>query len=129
MAHDDDKQVIRAAYDFQLALMGNGSLTEESFKSTQERAKEAFNDLISAVYPWAAKSAEEVKRGTFDSLIETYKETFGIQDLNDPEFVRKIEEGIEDDRRRRSKYQARENDEDRINRLLRERDEAARGLR
>lgn len=129
MAQDDDRLVVKAAYDFQLALMGNGSLTEDSFKKTQERARDAFNDLVNTVHPWAAKSSEELKQNSIDNLIEMYKETFGVSDLNDPEFIRKIEEGIEADRQRRKKRQLKESDEDRLNRLLRERDETARGLR
>jgi len=129
MAQDDDRLVVKAAYDFQLALMGNGSLTEDSFKKTQERARDSFNDIVNTVHPWAAKSAEELKRSSIDNLIETYKETFGISDLEDPEFLRKIEEGLEADRQRRRQRQIKESDEERVNRRLRERDEAARGLR
>lgn len=127
MAQDEERLVVKAAYDFQLALMGNGALTEESFKKTQERAREAFNDFINLIQPWAAKSTEELKKQSIDNLIEMYKETFG--DPDDPEFIRKIEEGVAESRRRRRNRQISESDDERVNRMLRERDEAARGLR
>ena len=127
MAQDEERLVVKAAYDFQRALMGNGSLTEDSFKKTQELAREAFNDFFNLIQPWAAKSTEDLKKQSIDNLIAMYKETFG--DPNDPEFIRKIEEGVAESRRRRRYREDSETDEERVNRMLRERDEAARGLR
>ncbi len=51
MHADREAQLLRTAYSFQCALVANGSLTEESFKQVQARAKDTFNDIVNTHQP------------------------------------------------------------------------------
>lgn len=127
MAHDDARAVSDAAYRFQLALVSNSGISEDSFKKSQEHAKDAFNDIWNSVYPWAATSSDQLQAEAYDKLLDAYKEEFG--DPNDPEFVRQMEEGVkqyyEDRRARRNQ----EPEEDMLDRRLREREDRMRGTK
>lgn len=93
MARDDDEKVLRAVFDFQLAQLGNSSLTEESFKACQKLAGELVKELISAVHPWENKDGKGAKQREIESLIDNYKKLFG--DPNDPAFREKLRQQAE----------------------------------
>lgn len=126
MHRDDGLAVVRAALDYQLAMLSNGGVTEETFRGARDGAYESFNDVVNIVQPWAANTTEELKKQGINELLAAYKETFG--DPNDPEFQRKLAEGLAEWKRLSDRHQE-ETEEERINRLLLERDARSRGLR
>lgn len=121
MAREQELTIVRAAFDFQLALISNGGLTAESFDNAKERARDAFQDLINAVQPWSAMTKEELKSKGVEGLLQAYKDEFGITDLDDPVFLKKIEDGIETWKKSKRFRVHEESDEERIDRLIAER--------
>lgn len=121
MAAEDDLVAVRAAFDLQRSLVGNSGLTDESFKSCQKTSQALFGDIMDAIHPWAAKTAESRKNGQVDSLLETYKRLVG--DPDDPEFQKKLLHDLEQYEKSLEPKAAVEPEDDRINRLLKERDE------
>lgn len=120
MAAEDDLVAVRAAFDLQRSLVGNGNLTKESFEECQKKVQALFGDVIDVLCPWAAKDGEAKKTGQVNELIDKYRTMVG--DPNDPEYAKKLahdlalidaqeEEGPE------------ESETARIDRLLKERDE------
>lgn len=123
MNDEDERELISAALTLQCALVGNGSLTPEDFKSTQERAQHLYLDLANALRPWAAQSPEEAKQKVVDELIDVYKKYIG--DPNDPEFRMRLEMDAARHAAEMRKVPA-ETDEQRVDRLLAERRTLAR---
>jgi len=121
MARDDELRGLRAAFDFQCALVGNGNLKEESFTDAQRRAKEVFNDILNTLNPWAAKSLEQVREDELNALIRLYHDTIG--DPDDPELRAKWEANrLACEAERREARKQKETEEERIDRLLRQRE-------
>ena len=117
MAVDREIEIMKAAYAFQCALVGNGSLTEDSFKTIQRGAKETFNEIANTLQPWAATSSEEIKQREISGLMEMYKQLVG--DPDDETFMRRLEENarhLEEITRSEPK----ESEEQRITRLAQE---------
>lgn len=123
LAQRQDVEVIRTAYEFQLALLSNGNLTEDSFKKFQDLAKETCNEIVNALHPWASKSVEAVKQQEVTGLIEMYKQLVG--DPADPAFRAKLARIASEDEARKRDSSA-EPEEERVNRLLREADDERR---
>lgn len=82
VARQDEAATVHASYLYHLALVANGSLTEDGFKAEQKKARDAFNDYVGCLHPWAErvrklKQLDEAKR-----LKELYKQMAG--DPDDP---------------------------------------------
>lgn len=118
MNEEDERRLIDAALTLQCALVGNGSLTPEDFKATQERAQHLYLDLANSLRPWSSKTAEETKQAVVDELIDTYKRVIG--DPNDPEFRMRLEMDAARHAEMMKQVPA-ETDEQRIDRLLAQR--------
>lgn len=129
MARDDEIHTIRAAFDYQRSLVGNSGLTDDSFKKSQETARELFQELINVSTPWAAQTMEEAKTSTIAGLVDMYKKRLG--DPNDPEFQKKLEQDYHNWKNGQPQEVQEETPEQRIDRLVRERDAhyAAKGMR
>lgn len=129
MARLDEIEGIKAAYDYQRSLVGNGGLTGDSFKEAQKTARDLFGKLVDALSPWASKNAESFKEQEINSLIDTYKKIIG--DPNDPEFMAKLVHDLALQDQKRREVTVTESEEDRVDRLLKERDAyySKRGMR
>jgi hypothetical protein len=55
----NNKEIGQAALQFHSALLGNGTLTEDSFNKTQERGRELLYSVIGQINPWEGRSYEE----------------------------------------------------------------------
>jgi DNA phosphorothioation-dependent restriction protein DptG len=124
MMQEDARTVATAAYQYQLALLSNGSLADDSFKKTSEHAKNAFNDIWNSVYPWAETDSATQQEQLYTDLMESYREQFG--DPDDPEVLRKLEEGVKQFYDSRRQRRTTEDDDQRLERMLLERDERIR---
>lgn len=91
MARDLDAQMTDAAYRYHLALVGNGQLTEESFKKAQERSVELYRELIESVKPWQKDNLSSSQRAR-ETAREQYRQQIGNPD--DPAVKAAIEAEI-----------------------------------
>jgi hypothetical protein len=83
-------------------------------------------DIQNNVKPWAAKSGTERREAQMTALIDMYKRKVG--DPSDPVFQDKLRQDLERQRQQRLKPVA-ETELQRIDRLVRERDERVRQQR
>jgi|GEM_PF-4510371 len=87
MAREDQLRAREAAFRLHLALVANGSLTEESFNKAKDHATSAYEGVIELLRPWS--DSKSTKDAEYDELIELYKKVCG--DPNDPAFKSAIE--------------------------------------
>jgi hypothetical protein len=85
----DREKVVLAQHDQQLALLGNGGITEESFQSAQRGVREAYYDLVGVLRPWEGRTFVERKQKELAGLTAMWAEEFG--DINDPEVREEVE--------------------------------------
>lgn len=78
-------KAVKAGLDYHLALVANGSLTEESFEKVQGTAQERYFDLLGALRPWEGKGYLDRKQAEFRDWRQAYIDEFGVDPL-DPAF-------------------------------------------
>lgn len=120
MAAEDDLVAVRAAFDLQRSLVGNSGLTEKSFEATQKKAQALFGDIVECLYPWSAQDSASRSASQVNGMINAYKQLVG--DPDDPEFQKKLAHDLallEAD----EAVETPETDSERIDRLLKERDD------
>lgn len=131
MARDDNLKMLEALYAFECSLVGNSGLTDDSFKKSQAKAKELFVDITNNLRPWAARSVEQLKSDEINSLVDIYKKYVG--DPDDPVFQAKLQadwEYLQKEKRGEIvKAVAPETDEQRVDRLIAEREAKLRAAR
>lgn len=88
------ERAVQAAFDYHLALVANGSLTEKSFEGCQQAAKERYFDLLGTIRPWEGKSFAERKAAEFRDARQQYIDATGFDPL-DPEFKKYEAQQIE----------------------------------
>lgn len=93
MAAEDERLVHQAAFNFQLALMGNPALTEESFNNATQTARKIFNEILNAAQPWNKLTLTEAAAHENDNLVKLYREVCG--DTRDPEVQKRVQHDIE----------------------------------
>jgi hypothetical protein len=118
MAREDDRRLAEMSLDLWRAYVANGSLEEESFRRFQELARDEHRRLVLEYRPWVAAHEDEAARAK--TLTDRYKEVFGA-DPEDPAHLAKIAEGIRKHEEAQRAAQA-ETDEERVARLIRDRD-------
>lgn len=118
MEAEDDRIASQGLLQFYLAHVSNGSLLEESFKAMAESAKQEVLHLMELLRPWTASttSAEQM----LQAVTDTYRKLVG--DPNDPAFMDEIREGVRKHEALQKEALFRETDEQRITRLISERD-------
>ncbi len=79
------RRTLEAAFQFNLALVANSGLTEESFKEQQENGKERYFDLLGTYRPWEGRSYVDRKSTEFKDARQAYIDNFGVDPL-DPRF-------------------------------------------
>jgi hypothetical protein len=119
MAVEEDLALLRTTYAYRCALVGNGNLTPEAFKESQEKARAIFSEILHLTMPWLEGREGRNREEEIGGLIAAYKSEVG--DPGDPAFAAKLAADVEASRRRRAALAA-ETDEQRVDRLLRERD-------
>lgn len=118
MVLDDDLLTLNTILDYQCALVGNPSLTDESYKKAQDTIKSLMADIVNARRPWEAKTVEEVRQTGLKGLVDLYKKYVG--DPADPAFRDKLRRDLEAMDTRVDAGPP-ETDEQRIERLARDR--------
>jgi len=122
---DESLVTDQLAYQYQLALISNSTLTQDSWKGAQEQAKAMFQDCLNTQRPWAARTSAQRQEEQVGGLVDTYRKTIG--DPRDPVFAAKLEQDIRDSQaRRRERRNNQETEDSRLTRLLRERDNKVR---
>lgn len=86
MTTQSDKELLNQLYLYHLALVSNSGLTEESFKSTQQSARENFNEFAAKIRPWLGRTAEERGKTENEQMKEDWKLVFGWDIDNEEEY-------------------------------------------
>jgi hypothetical protein len=84
MMSQEDRDLMEHLYSYHLALVSNSGLTEDSFKSTQQSARDNFEDIAGGLRPWIGKTKEDRALSAKEEMKEDWKNFFGW-DLDDPE--------------------------------------------
>ena len=84
MSSLDTTELLKPLFDYQLALVANSGLTEDSFKKAQESARDNFETIVGAMRPWEGRNKEERLSGDIDQYKKDWQEIFGW-DLDDEE--------------------------------------------
>jgi hypothetical protein len=90
MSAADNTGLRRGLYDYHLALVANSGLTPESFKQTQESARDDFEELIATIRPWEGHDKSSRLDGVVEEFRRDWKE-FAGWDLEDKEALAKWE--------------------------------------
>ncbi len=76
LIQEDNRSILHDKYQFDLALVSHGQLGSDAFKSVQETASEAFEDLKATVRPWngraTARDRQLEEKKKFDDTWEHY---------------------------------------------------------
>lgn len=111
-----------AALALSLAQVGAGWITADGWKAAQDRALDMTQAQVAAATPWVKTGGDRVQAAAED-LAERFRRRIG--DMRDPAFRAKME--AEAARMRAERVAAaRESDDDRVGRRLRERDRRTR---
>ena len=118
MASKDDEDILERLYDYHLALVANSGLSEDSFKSTQESARDNFEDIVAAKRPWLGNTKEDRLNNEVSSYKDEWKDMFGW-DLAAPKALKKYweersKEGEEYDEKKAKEAQKEIDHEDRM---------------
>ena len=105
MATQSDKELLHQLYLYHLALVSNSGLTEESFKSTQQSARDNFEEFVAKVRPWLGRSKEERSKQEGEQFKEDWKQVFGW-DLDDREAYDEWEKGMRELERKGAEHSA-----------------------
>jgi hypothetical protein len=62
LIREDNRSILHDKYQFDLALVSHGQLGSDTFKSVQETAREAFEDLKATARPWNGRATAEDRR-------------------------------------------------------------------
>jgi len=82
MSDLDTLDLLKPLFDYQLALVANSGLTEDSFKKAQESARDNFENIVGAMRPWEGRTKEERLDSDIDQYKKDWQEIFGW-DLDD----------------------------------------------
>ena len=82
MSQEDDAKLKNKLYDYHLALVANSGLTEDSFKSVQESARNTFEEIIGTIRPWEGRSADQRAQTERDQFRDTFL-ALGGPDIDD----------------------------------------------
>ncbi len=121
LARADDERIVDAIFRFNLALVANTQLTDESWKKSRDTSLDLFNDIMGLVRPWDAKSREQRQKDSHSAFRNQYKRLIG--DLDNPDFDKFIAEESARILSMADEVEE-ESDDQRIDRLLRERSKA-----
>ena len=69
--------LLKRAYEFQLALVSNPRISAEDFTATQREAKEIFRDIEGALRPWLGRTKEDRKEEETKTFKEQWEELAG----------------------------------------------------
>ena len=93
MTSQADKELLEHLYAYHLALVSNSGLSEDSFKSTQDRARENFDDLVGTLRPWAGRTKTDRHQHEYEQFKADWQRLVGW-DVSDPKLVKEWEEDV-----------------------------------
>jgi Ribonuclease G/E len=72
MESEDHANLLEKAFQFQLALVSNGSLGNDNFSAVQKEAKEIFQDIEGEMKPWSNKRTraqrQQAEKAMYDEM-------------------------------------------------------------
>jgi hypothetical protein len=126
LSKESSQLIATTSLNYQLAILTIPRLSDAGMKEAQEKAGVAAQDIWNAVYPWAATEQKRQKEDEYAKILADYKAQIG--DPSDPEFIRQLEERINEARLEQTKRGPTEDDVARLERRLLERSQRTRGL-
>ena len=94
LADQDDIKVLTELLKFHLACVSNSGLSEDSFKSAQDSAKEIYEEIKGIYKPWNTVKAKVKTLTEDESTREAWKHFFGYE-MGDEEGERKWREELD----------------------------------
>lgn len=82
LASEGRRRTAEAGYSYYLALVANSGLTEKSFDSVQESARERYYQILGLVRPWEGKDQQERRADEFRDARQSYIDAFGVDPLS-----------------------------------------------
>lgn len=77
-------EVHKAVYQYQLAILSSGALSDASAKKFQTDARDTFTRISDGLQPWLRDLLEKQRKTEAEDLLELYRREFG--DMKDPKF-------------------------------------------
>ena len=87
----DNGELLKTAFQFQLALVSNSNLSPSDFSSVQRSAKELYADIQGNLKPWTGATKEDRDTNMRNEFAAQWKEIAGF-DLDDEEAKAKWED-------------------------------------
>ena len=110
IATTDNAKLLRDSYAYHLALVANSGLSEDSFKSVQESARDSLDQLIDIRRPWDQRDKAVRLSDEIAQFKQDFKDFAGV-DLDDEEQAEKYYKEVDEVRENWSKH-AEENSEE-----------------
>lgn len=118
MESEDHANLLEKAFQFQLALVSNGSLGSDNFSAVQKEAKEIFRDIEGEMKPWTnRRTRAQRQQSEKDMYDELWQEVTGFSMFDKSAFAdweEKLKEATAGSQERLQKSQ-REQDEQKAN--------------
>lgn len=86
MKEEDDRELYKRAFDFNLAIVSNSGVSPEDFKKVQETARKFYEDILGNLRPWAGKRAEQREGAAYEKFKQDWAQLHGFS-LDDEEAV------------------------------------------
>lgn len=91
MTSQADKELLEHLYAYHLALVSNSGLSEDSFKSTQDSARENFDDLVGTLRPWVGRTKTDRHQNEYEQFKANWQRLVGW-DVSDPKLLKEWQE-------------------------------------
>lgn len=95
MNREDDRVVRQAILSYHCALVGNSGITEESFKTAQQNAKDSVYDILGSIRPWDGHDSKERRAKEMADMEMAWYNAFGV-DPDDPDWEAKVEQEMKE---------------------------------
>ena len=95
MTEVEHGELLRIAYDFQLALISNSKISPDDFTKLQKDAKDTFADIEGSYKPWLGLSKEDRKVREVAEFKEAWQEMAGFS-VDDKEALAEWEASVRD---------------------------------
>ncbi len=93
MTAADNGELLKTAFQFQLALVSNSNLSPSDFSSVQRSAKDLYADIQGNLKPWTGATKEDRDTNMRNEFAAQWKEIAGF-DLDDEDAKAKWEDEI-----------------------------------
>jgi|TARA_R110002051_G_scaffold69032_1_gene124260 phosphotransacetylase len=127
MVTEGNSKLLRDLYSYHLALVANSGISEDSFKSVQDSARQNLDQIIAASRPWEQHEKEDKITTDIAEFREDMRRIFDIDLDNEEEYAAYMEESEQFDAQ--NAELAEEEDEETVGAMIAKREEAVKERR